>query len=74
MGTEHLKRNELVEKLHSFASENFIVVLSSPAASGKSSLFHLYQAAYKNDMVLGISFLDERTPFELLYKAGINLQ
>jgi predicted AAA+ superfamily ATPase len=74
LDTEYLKRNELVGKLQWLVSRSPIVLLSSPAASGKSSLFKLYQAANRNVEVLGISFLDERTPFTLLSEAGIDLQ
>jgi energy-coupling factor transporter ATP-binding protein EcfA2 len=63
---EHFERNELVEKLQSFISENLFVVVSSPAASGKSSLFKLYQAANPDVKVLEISFADERTPYGYL--------
>ncbi|KAI3641438.1 hypothetical protein MIR68_000568 [Amoeboaphelidium protococcarum] len=70
LGTEHLKRNELVGKLQLLVSKSSIVLLSSPAASGKSSLFKLYQAANRNVEVLGISFLDERTPFASCPKLG----
>ena len=74
LGTEHLKRNELIGKLQLLVSKNSTVLLSSPAASGKSSLYKLYRAANKNVEVLGISFMDERTPFALLSEAGIDLQ
>ncbi|KAI3631251.1 hypothetical protein MIR68_010741 [Amoeboaphelidium protococcarum] len=71
---EHLKRNELVGKLQWLVSRSSIVLLSSPAASGKSSLFKLYQAVNRNVKVLRISFREERSPFELLSEVGIDLQ
>jgi hypothetical protein len=74
LGTEHLKRNELVAKLQNLVSSNSIVLLTSPAASGKSSLFKLYKAATENVKVVGISFLSEKTPFELLKAKGIDLE
>ena len=74
LGTEHLKRRELVGKLQSLVSKNSIVLLSSPAGSGKSSLCKLFQAATKNVELVFISFLDKRTPFAILYNAGIDLQ
>jgi Crinkler effector protein N-terminal domain len=74
LGTEHLKRSILVEKLHFLVSKKSIVLLSSPAASGKSSLLKLYQAASKNIKVIGISFLDRRSPFALLSQKGINFE
>jgi hypothetical protein len=55
-------------------SKKSIVLLCSPAASGKSSLLTLYQAANKNIKVIGISFLDKRSPFALLSQEGINFE
>ena len=72
--TEHLERFELVEKLVNLVSSNSIVLLTSPAGSGKSSLFKLYKAATRNVKVLGVSLLEKRTPFELLCDEGIDLK
>jgi hypothetical protein len=74
LNTQHLKRSILVENLQSLVSKKSFVLLSSPAASGKSSLFRLYQAASKNIKVIGISFLSKRTPLELLSQVGIDLE
>jgi hypothetical protein len=74
LGTEHLKRNDLVGRLQSLVSGNAIVILSSPAGSGKTSLYKLYQAANKNVKVFFIPFVDERTAYEILSNAGIDLR
>ena len=73
LGTEHLPRNELVRKLQSLVSSNSIVLLTSPAGSGKSSLYKLYKAATLNAKVVGIPF-DERTAFEQLCDEGIDFK
>lgn len=70
LGTEHLPRNELDRKLQNSVSSNSIVLLTSPAGSGKSSLFKLFKAATPNSKVVGIPF-DERTAFEQLCDEGI---
>jgi hypothetical protein len=73
IGTEHLDRNELVEKLKGLVSTNAIVLLTAPAGSGKTSLYNLYKASVGNDEVIGISCLDDRSIFELLSEKGIDL-
>jgi hypothetical protein len=74
LGTEHLKRHALVGKLQYLVSRKRIVLLSSPAASGKSSLHRLYQAATKNVKVVFVPLSDRRTPFAMLSMAGIDLE
>ena len=73
--TEHLKRPELLAKLTELVAQNRFVRLTSPAASGKSSLLMLYQHSLKKKRtdVVWISCLEDRTCSELLFeKAGIN--
>ena len=74
LDTEHLERNALVGKLQYLVAKNSIVLLISPAGSGKSSLYKLYQAANKNIKVIGIPLGGKRTPFATLSEAGINLE
>jgi energy-coupling factor transporter ATP-binding protein EcfA2 len=45
---EHLKRDSLLDQLCTFVSESQFVLLTSPAASGKSSLLKLYQERVKD--------------------------
>jgi len=71
--TEHLERLELVEKLTNLVSSNSIVLLTSPAGSGKSSLFKLYKAATKKK-VIGISCFKDKTLFEVLKAKGIDFE
>ena len=74
--TEHLKRPELLAKLTDLVAQYRFVRLTSPAASGKSSLLMLYQHSLKKRTgVVWISCLDDRTCSELLReKAGIDLK
>jgi hypothetical protein len=74
LGNEHLKRSELVGKLQWLVSKKSIVLLNSPAGSGKSSLFTLFQAATRYVEVVYISLSDKRNPFAILSEAGIDLQ
>ncbi|KAJ1503809.1 hypothetical protein HMI54_005373 [Coelomomyces lativittatus] len=72
--TEHLERSELVQKLINLIHSNSIVLLTSPAASGKSSLFKLYKVAATDKKVIGISCFDDKTLFELLKAKGIDYE
>lgn len=73
--TEHLERSELVQKLINLIHSNAIVLLTSPAGSGKSSLFKLYKAAATNKKVIGISgYKSGKTYFELLKAKGIDYE
>ena len=73
--TEHLKRPELLSKLTELVAQYRFVRLTSPAASGKSSLLMLYQHNLKKRAdVVWISCLDDRTCSELLLEeAGIDM-
>ena len=72
--TQHLKRSELVENLSTLVSTKFIVLLTSPAGSGKSSLYNLYKAAVRHSKVIGISCLEKKSLFELLKAKGIDFE
>ena len=72
--TEHLERKELVAKLVKLVDGNIFVLLSSPAGSGKSSLFKLLKRQMKGRKVIGISFLKDGSGIGLLSKAGIDLE
>jgi ATP/maltotriose-dependent transcriptional regulator MalT len=66
LNTEHLKRPHLVETLTELVNEYQFVRLTSPAASGKSSLLRLYQHSLKNSIVKWISCLDSKSCHQLL--------
>jgi energy-coupling factor transporter ATP-binding protein EcfA2 len=72
--TEHLERSELVQKLINLIHSHSIVLLTSPAGSGKSALFKLYKAAATNKKVIGISCFDDKSLFELLKAKGIDYE
>eukprot|EP00835_Amoeboradix_gromovi_P001360 NODE_60_length_25605_cov_0.732377.p9 type:complete len:267 gc:universal NODE_60_length_25605_cov_0.732377:12163-11363(-) len=72
--TEHLERKQLVSELDSVVSLNAIVLISSPAGSGKSSSYKLYKAAARNKRVIGISCLKKESLFEVLTSKGIDLE
>ena len=73
IGTEHLERKELVNKLTSMVEHERFVLLSSPAGSGKSSLFKLYKHRVRGKKVFGISCLKDESGIELLLRVGIDL-
>ncbi|TPX74549.1 hypothetical protein CcCBS67573_g04185 [Chytriomyces confervae] len=77
LNTEHLGRRELLAKLAGLVAEHRFVRLTSPQASGKSSLLKLYQNSLKRNRktdVVWISCLDNRSCSDLLLdKAGIDL-
>jgi hypothetical protein len=70
--TEHLKRPELLAKLTELVAQYRFVRLTSPAASGKSSLLKLYQHHLKKTKVVWISCLDLKGCTQLLLEAGID--
>jgi hypothetical protein len=72
INTEHLKRPDLLSKLTNLLDENRFVRLTSPAASGKSSLLMLYQHSLENTNVISISCLDKRSCNEMLLYWGID--
>jgi energy-coupling factor transporter ATP-binding protein EcfA2 len=72
--TEHLERSELVQKLINKVHSNSIVLLTSPAGSGKSSLYKLYKVAATDKKVIGISCFKDKTLFELLKAKGIDYE
>ena len=75
INTEHLERSELVQKLINLVHSNAIVLLTSPAGSGKSALFKLYRAAATNKNVIGISgYKSGKTFFEVLKAKGIDYE
>ena len=74
INTEYLKRPELLGRLIELMKENRVVRLTSPAASGKSSLLKMYQHSLKNTHVVWISFLTEKSAFDLLIANGIDLE
>ncbi|KAJ3291264.1 hypothetical protein HDU76_007305 [Blyttiomyces sp. JEL0837] len=78
INAEHLERPELVTKLANLVGEFRFVRLTSPSASGKSSLLMVYEHSLKKltkrTDVVWISCLDSRTPSDLLLQeAGIDL-
>jgi hypothetical protein len=70
--TEHLKRPELLDKLTGLVAQYGFVRLTSPAASGKSSLLKLYQHSLKKTKVIWISCLSIESCDQLLLKEGID--
>jgi energy-coupling factor transporter ATP-binding protein EcfA2 len=72
--TEHLKRTALVKDLDKMLSTNPITLLSSPAGSGKSSLFQLYKALATHSHFIGISCLQDSSLFELFLEIGIDFE
>ncbi|TPX71022.1 hypothetical protein CcCBS67573_g06320 [Chytriomyces confervae] len=77
LNTEHLGRRELLAKLSGLVGGHRFVRLTSPQASGKSSLLNLYRNSLKRNRktdVVWISCLDDRSCSDLLLdKAGIDL-
>jgi ABC-type molybdenum transport system ATPase subunit/photorepair protein PhrA len=73
IGTEHLERKELVNKLATLVEDKTFVLLSSPAGSGKNSLFKLYKHHVKGKEAIGISCLTDDSGFDLLSRVGIDL-
>ena len=72
--TEHLNRQELLYKLTGLVAEYRFVRLTSPAASGKSSLLKMYQHSLKNTKVVWISCLTDKSCFDLFVAIGIDLE
>ena len=70
--TEHLRRPELLDKLTGLVAQYRFVRLTSPAASGKSSLLKLYQHSLKKTKVVWISCLNLRSVTQLLLEEGID--
>ncbi|KAJ3262330.1 hypothetical protein HK103_002744 [Boothiomyces macroporosus] len=71
----HLKRPELLDKLSELSTQYRFVRLTSPAASGKSSLLKLYQHTFnETTKVIWISCLSDKSCFELLASKGIDLE
>jgi len=71
---EHLERPVLLAKLHKSILDHRIVRLTSPSASGKSSLLNLYKYYREKDAkVIWISCLSPKSCNELLAEIGINL-
>jgi hypothetical protein len=70
----HLLRTELIQRLQYLVSISGVVLLSSPAGSGKTSLCQLYKAATKSALVVYVPFakFPEKTPFEILAENGID--
>ena len=71
--TVPLKRPELRRKLNDLVAVHRFVRLTSPAASGKSSLLKLYQHRLKKTYkVVWISCLNLRSCIQLLLEEGID--
>eukprot|EP00842_Homolaphlyctis_polyrhiza_P001903 jgi/Hompol1/2713/HPOL_006138-RA len=75
INTEHLERPELIQKLALFGSQHRFVRLTSPGASGKSSLLAMYRHSLRKQAdVIWISCAEDQTCWDLLRdKAGIDL-
>ncbi|KAJ3384183.1 hypothetical protein HDU84_003086, partial [Entophlyctis sp. JEL0112] len=75
INTEHLERRDLVAQLRKLVARHRFVRLTSPQASGKSSLLKLYQYSLRKTVdVVWISCLDARSCSELLLaEAGIDM-
>ena len=74
--TEHLERPALLNNLIAKVKINRFVLLTSPPASGKSSLLKLYQHKSKEyqTKIIWITCLDVRSCEELLLCKGIDMQ
>ena len=69
----HLKRTALVNKLQYIVEGNWIVRITSPAASGKTSVLQLYEKTLQNTKSIYISFLNgQKSCYELMLKGGID--
>jgi hypothetical protein len=75
ISTEHMKRPELVLKLATRLDGNRFVRLTSPAASGKTSLLSLYELSYPDKHIIYISFkIYGKSCNELFMANGIDLE
>ena len=73
INSDHLKRTGLIVKLHELVCNNLFVRLTSPAASGKTTLLKLYWNSLKNTQVIWISCLENKSGAQLLNEVGIDL-
>ena len=70
----HLERSELLGKLEEMLVSNSIVLLSSPAGSGKTSLYSLYKKKNQHIKTRKISCRNSKPAVELLKNIGIDME
>jgi hypothetical protein len=72
INSQHLERRDLVEKFSDLVVSNFLVLLSSPSGSGKSSLYKRYKADAIDTKVILISCFKDEPLYVLLKLKGID--
>ena len=71
---QHILRDELVQWCWEKFQREKVVLLSSPAGSGKTVLMKLFAAAYGNTInLVELDFTNPQTPAELLLGVGIDV-